>query len=150
TGRNVGGSEAAIKHVSDVVETCWAAKEESGITFVHLNGGFQGAGGLDFVKPYLKAIKEEVGLLVGIQLNPESDFSTYDELIALGVDHLSFCVELLDPAWFAQICPGKARVQGQQLYFDAMAYCASIMTPGAVSGEINAGLEPIDRTLEAI
>ena len=42
TGQNVGGAEAAAKTIADVVETCRAAKEESGVTFVHLNGGFQG------------------------------------------------------------------------------------------------------------
>jgi hypothetical protein len=60
TGQNVGANESAVKSVSDVVETCWAAKEESGVTFVHLNGGFQGSRGLEFVKPYVKAIKEKV------------------------------------------------------------------------------------------
>jgi hypothetical protein len=39
---------------------------------------------------------------------------------------------------------------GQQLFFDAMAYCARRMPKGAVSGEIIAGLEPVDRTLEAV
>jgi hypothetical protein len=150
TGRNVGAHEAAIKEVSDVVETCWAAKQESGVTFVHLNGGFQGTRGLEFVMPYVKAIKEKVGLLVGVQLTPEREFARYDDLVAEGVDHFSFCVELLDPEWFARTCPGKARVHGQQLYFDAMAYCASLMPRGAVSGEIIAGIEPIDRTLAAI
>jgi hypothetical protein len=41
TGKNVGGFESAVKTVEDVVETCHAAQEESGITFVHFNGGFQ-------------------------------------------------------------------------------------------------------------
>ncbi len=150
TGQNVGAAEAAVKTVDDVVETCWAAKEESGITFVHLNGGFQGSRGLEFIAPYVKAIKQKVGLLVGVQLAPEQDFGRYDELIALGVDHLSFCVELLDPAWFARVCPGKARVHGQALYFEAMRYCASRMPHGAVSGEIIAGIEPVSRTLDAI
>ena len=150
TGRNIGVAEAAIKTVDDVVETCWAAKEESGITFVHLNGGFQGSRGLAFITPYVEAIKADVGLLVGVQLAPEEDFAGYDRLIALGVDHLSFCVELLDPLWFARICPGKARVHGQQLYFDAMRYCAGRMPHGAVSGEIIAGIEPTANTLTAI
>ena len=134
TGQNVGTAEAAVKTVDDVVETCWAAKEESGITFVHLNGGFQGSRGLAFIAPYVEAIKKDVGLLVGVQLAPEQDMTGYDRLIALGVDHLSFCLELLDPEWFARICPGKARVHGQQLYFDAMRYCVSRMPRGAVSG----------------
>jgi len=150
TGQNVGTAEAAVKTVDDVVETCWAAKEESGITFVHLNGGFQGSRGLAFIAPYVEAIKKNVGLLVGVQLTPEQDMTGYDRLIALGVDHLSFCLELLDPEWFASICPGKARVHGQQLYFDAMRYCVSRMPRGAVSGEIIAGIEPMQNTLQAI
>jgi uncharacterized radical SAM superfamily protein len=150
TGHNIGATEASTKAISDVVETCWAAKQESGITFVHLNGGFQGTHGLEFIKPYVKAIKEQVGLLVGVQLAPERDFSKYDELVSLGVDHFSFCIELLDPEWFARVCPGKARVHGQQLYFNAMKYCVNVMPNGAVSGEIIAGLEPIARTLEGI
>ncbi len=90
------------------------------------------------------------GLLVGVQLAPEKDFSRYDELAALGVDHLSFCVELLDPEWFARICPGKARVHGQQLYFAAMQYAAALLPRGAVSGEIIAGIEPVEQTIAAV
>jgi hypothetical protein len=150
TGRNVGCAESAVKRVEDVVETCWAAKEESGVTFVHLNGGFQGGRALAFAEPFVRAIKEEVGMLVGVQLTPERDFSRYDRLIDLGVDHLSFCVELHDPVWFAAICPGKARTLGQQLFYDAMDYCAARLPRGAVSGEIIAGIEPISGTLAAI
>ena len=46
TGANVGCQESAIKTLEDVVETAHAAREESGITFVHFNGGFQGSRGL--------------------------------------------------------------------------------------------------------
>jgi hypothetical protein len=150
TGENVGVAEAPVKSVEDVVETCWAAKEESGITFVHLNGGFQGERGIDFIKPYVEAIKKRVGLLVGVQLAPERDLRKYAQLVALGVDHLSFCLELLDPQWFAQICPGKARVHGQSLYLSALDYCVSLMPFGAVSGEVIAGIEPTENTIAAI
>jgi hypothetical protein len=150
TGQNVGAAEARDKAVSDVVEACYAARDYSGVTFVHLNGGFQGSRGIAFAEPYVKAIKDQVGMLVGLQLTPEKDFSRYDRLIDLGVDHLSFCPELLDPDWFARICPGKQRMLGQRLFFEAMEYCARRMPPGAVSGEIIAGIEPVERTLEAI
>jgi len=150
TGENVGEHEAADKAVEDVVETCRAAKAESGITFVHLNAGFQGSRGVQFAEPYIRAIKEQVGLLVGAQLAPEKDFSRYDRLIDLGVDHLSFCVEFFDPEWFARICPGKQRVLGQQIFLDSIEYCARRMPRGAVSGEIIAGLEPIASTLGGI
>ncbi|MDQ3171379.1 MAG: hypothetical protein M3Q55_14685 [Acidobacteriota bacterium] len=150
TGQNVGVNEIADKTIADVVETCRAARDESGVTFVHLNGGFLGSKGLEFALPYVKAIKEQVGLLVGVQLAPETTFSRYDALIEAGVDHLSFCVEFADPEWFAKICPGKARMHGQQLFFDAMEYCAARMPRGAVSGEIIAGVEPIQSTLDGI
>jgi len=150
TGQNVGVNEADEKTIADVVETCRAARAESGITFVHMNGGFQGSRGLEFATPYVAAIKRDVGLLVGLQLAPERAFDRYDAVIDAGVDHLSFCLELLDPEWFARICPGKARVHGQRLFIDAMAYCTRRMPRGAVSGEIIAGLEPVERTLEAI
>ena len=146
TGANVGCRESAVKTVDDVVETCHAARQESGVTFVHFNGGFQGSRGLRSAEPYVRAIKENVGLLVGVQLTPEKDFTAYDRLIDLGVDHFSFCLELFDPEWFARICPGKARVLGQDLFLEAMDYCASRMPRGAVSGEIIAGLASVSRT----
>jgi len=150
TGQNVGAAEAEDKAVEDVVETCAAARRESGATFVHLNGGFQGTRGIEFTEPYVRAIKDRVGMLVGVQLAPERNFAQYDRLIDLGVDHLSFCVELMDPEWFKRICPGKDRMLGQQLFFDAMAHCARRMPRGAVSGEIIAGIEPLEHTLRAI
>jgi hypothetical protein len=150
TGKNVGEHEVLDKAVSDVVETCRAAKEESGVTFVHFNAGFQGNRGVRFAEPYLRAVKEQVGLLVGAQLAPEKDFSRYDRLIDLGVDHVSFCLEFFDPEWFARICPGKDRVLGQRVFFDSIEYCAKRMSRGAVSGEIIAGVEPVEQTLKAI
>jgi hypothetical protein len=150
TGRNVGGIENDVKTIQDVVETCRAAKDHSGVTFVHLNGGFQGGHALEFIEPFVRAIKEQVGLLVGVQLTPERRLSRYDRLIRLGVDHFSFCVELIDPEWFERICPGKARSIGQHMFFDLIDYCASRMPRGAVSGELIAGIEPIDRTIAGI
>lgn len=150
TGCNVGENEIGEKAVEDVVETCWAAKQHSGVTFVHLNGGFQGGHGLEFAEPFIRAIKEEVGLLVGVQLAPEREFWRYDRLIELGVDHFSFCIELLDADWFARVCPGKARTLGQSLFFKAMEHCLARMPRGSVSGEIIAGLEPLENTLEGI
>jgi hypothetical protein len=150
TGCNVGGADAVLKTVEDVVETCRAAKEASGITFVHFNGGYQGTRGLATAEPYIRAVKEQVGLLVGVQLAPEPDFSRYDRLIDLGVDHFSFCMEVIDPDWFRRICPGKARTMGQALFFEAMNHCASRMPRGAVSGEIITGIEPIENTIAGI
>ena len=58
TGNNVGEHEVVDKAVEDVIETARAAKEQSGVTFVHLNAGFQGNRGVQFAEPYIAALKE--------------------------------------------------------------------------------------------
>jgi hypothetical protein len=149
TGRNVGANEVLHKSLPDILETCEAARRESGITFVHFNGGFQGSRTLDAIEPLVPAVKD-LGLLVGVQLTPDKDFSRYDRLIESGVDHFSFCLEFHNPDWFARLCPGKARMFGQELFVEATKYCVARMPRGAVSVEIIAGVEPLEETLDAI
>ncbi len=150
TGLNVGVNEVASKRVEDVVEVAQAAKRESGVTFVHLNSGFHAGRDLDMAAPYVKALKEKVGVLVGVQLTPTPDLWKYDRLIDMGVDHFSFCYECHNPAYFAEVCPGKERWIGQQAFFSAMEYVTRRLPRGAVSGEIIAGVEPLEDTLRGI
>ncbi len=150
TGLNVGKSEDLEKNVEDVVETALTAKEESGITFIHFNSGEQEKGGVETVAPFVKAIKERVGLLVGVQVTPSKDLWKYDWLIDIGVDHFSFCYEFQNPQYFEKYCPGKAETYGQKTFFDAMEYVSKKMGKGRNSGEIIAGIEPLEDTLKAI
>jgi hypothetical protein len=151
TGANVGVNEVTEKDVEDVVEVARAAKERSGVTFVHLNSGFQGGDrDIDTAIPYIRALKERVGVLVGVQLLPSRDLSRYDRLAELGVDHLSFCYELHNPEFFADWLPGKEKTLGQRPFYEALAYGARRFGRGTCSGEIIAGIEPIEDTLRAI
>lgn len=150
TGLNVGKSEDLDKRIEDVVETAIAAKEESKITFVHFNSGEQEKGGLEIVAPFVKAIKERVGLLVGVQVTPSKELWKYDWLIDLGVNHFSFCYEFHNPEYLEKYCPGKFASFGHKAFFDAMEYVAKKMGKGRNSGEIIAGIEPIEDTIKAI
>jgi hypothetical protein len=152
TGLNVGKHEVLEKSVEDVVETAAAAKAESGITFVHFNSGWQRGRGLNIAAPFVKALKEKVGVFVGLQAipAPKERFAKYDWLIDCGVDHFSFCYELHNPRVFAEVCPGKEKFITQRAFFDAMEYTARKLGKGKVSGEIIAGIEPIEDTLRAI
>ena len=89
-------------------------------------------------------------MLVGAQLAPQKDFCHYDRLIDLGVDHLSFCLEFVDPEWFAKICPARRRCWASRSSSIRSTYCAKRMPKGAVSGEIIAGVEPVEATLRGI
>jgi len=150
TGLNVGYREEGEKRVQDVVETAIAAKKQEGVTFVHFNTGYYDGNELDVVEPYVRAIKEETGLLVGVQCPPCKELSKYDKLKALGVDHLSFCFELYNREYFQKYCPGKHKTLTQQAFFDAMEYTSKLWGKGRVSGEIIAGIEPVVDTLKAI
>jgi sodium-dependent dicarboxylate transporter 2/3/5 len=160
TGKNVGENEEQLKKVEDVVEVARAAQQESGSVFTHLNTGYhfedrdncKPIHGVRQARPYVKAIREQVGGFIGLQAIPllKHDYPEYDEIIDLGVDHFSFCYEFEDPKVFADLCPGKEQTVGQQAFFDAMEYTAKKLGPGRVSGEIIAGLEPIESTKRGI
>lgn len=150
TGLNVGVNEEAEKELEDVVEVARAAKAESGVTFVHFNSGYHTQRDLDIAAPFVKAIKSRVGALVGLQVIPTLDFWKYDRLMDLGVDHFSFCYEFHNPEYFRKLCPGKEKLVGQETFFRALEYTSKKMGKGACSGEIIAGVEPLEDTMKAI
>lgn len=160
TGKNVGVAEESRKSIEDVVEVAAAAQKESGSIFTHLNTGYhfedddgkEKIHGLKQCEPYVRAIRERVGGFIGVQAVPvpEHRFWQYDELIAAGVDHFSFCYEFEDPDFFAILCPGKEQTMGQSAFFKAMEYTSSKLGKGRVSGEIIAGVEPIAATKKGI
>jgi hypothetical protein len=150
TGLNVGVNEVANKNVDEVVEVARAAKEESGVTFVHFNSGYNSNRDLDIAAPYIKAVKERVGALIGVQLIPTLDFWKYDRLVELGADHFSFCYEFHNPEYFARLLPGKQKLVGQETFFRALEYTSKKLGRGACSGEIIAGVEPLADTFRAI
>ena len=98
------------------------------------------------------ALGKQVGGFIGVQAVPvlRHNFREYDELIEAGTDHFSFCYEFEDPEVFARICPGKAQTVGQSAFFDAMEYTAKKLGRGRVSGEIIAGVEPVEATKRGI
>jgi hypothetical protein len=102
------------------------------------------------VAPYVKAVKEQVGALIGVQVVPTKKLWKYDWMIDMGANHFSFCYEFHNPDYFARYLPGKHRLIGQDTFFRAMEYTAKKLGPGAVSGEIIAGVEPIEDTKRAI
>ena len=160
TGKNVGAAEESRKKVADVVEVAKAARDESGCVFTHFNTGYhyedradrEVIHGLRQCEPFVRAVREQVGGFIGVQAVPvpRDQFGEYDDLIAAGTDHFSFCYEFEDPEVFARICPGKAQTVGQHAFFEAMEYTAKKLGKGRVSGEIIAGVEPIEATKRGI
>jgi hypothetical protein len=156
-GLNLGVDDADIKSVDEVLEVAHAARQESGITYVDFNTGhYEGDTYLDILEPYIVRIKRELGLLVGVQTPPHHDLKRYDALRAIGVNRVSFCFEIFDPAIFQEVCPGKHRQYGLKRYLEAVEYCARLARSGPAgepwvsNGEIIAGLEPPESSIRAI
>jgi hypothetical protein len=119
----------SLTNVDDIVETCWAAKNESAVTFVELESGGS-AETAAVMASCLAAIKRDVGMLVGVHLGLDVSHSTCAALIAAGVDQFSFTA-------------GRGGLE-------ALAHCARALTPGAVSAEVVAGAAPLASVMEAI
>jgi sodium-dependent dicarboxylate transporter 2/3/5 len=156
-GLNLGVDDADLKSVDEVLEVARAARRDSGITYIDFNTGhYQGDTYLDILEPYVRRIKEELGLLVGVQTPPHHDLRRYDALRAMGVNRVSFCFEIWDRDIFADVCPGKHREYGQARYLEAIRYCAGLgrrgpwSEPWVTNGEIIAGLEPAASSIAAI
>jgi uncharacterized radical SAM superfamily protein len=156
-GLNLGVDDADEKSVNEVLETVHRARQESGITYVDFNTGhYTGDTYLDILEPYIKRIKQETGLLVGVQTPPHRDLKRYDHLRALGVNRVSFCFEIFDRQRFIEICPGKHREYSLDFYLEAIRYCATLgnkgsrFEPWVTNGEIIAGLEPAESSIAAI
>lgn len=156
-GLNLGIDDADEKSVEEVLEVVRAARRESGITYVDFNTGhYEGDTYLDILKPYIRRIKSELGLLVGVQTPPHRDLSQYDELREMGVNRVSFCFEIFDRARFREICPGKDAEYGLDHYLEAIRYCAELGDrgpkdePWVSNGEIIAGLEPPESSIRAV
>lgn len=156
-GLNLGVDDASEKSVEEVLEVVLAARAESGITYVDFNTGhYAGDTYLDILEPYLRRIKAETGLLIGVQTPPHHDLSRYDRLRAMGVNRVSFCFEIFDRERFREVCPGKDAQYGLDRYLDAIRYCALLGRSGPASepwvtnGEIIAGLESPESSVEAI
>ena len=149
-GLNLGADDADEKSVNEVVEVVEAARRESGITYVDFNTGhYQGDTYLDILEPYIKAVKEKTGLLIGVQTPPHHDLERYKDLRRMGVNRVSFCFELFNREKFVSVCPGKNREYGLDRYLEAVEYCATKVPPTGrgfepwvTNGEIIAGLEP--------
>jgi radical SAM family protein len=157
-GLNLGVDDADEKSVQEVVEVARAARRQSGITYVDFNTGhYEGDTYLDILEPYIRAVKAQTNLLIGIQTPPHPDLHRYDRLFDLGVNRVSFCFEIWDERRFIEVCPGKHRQYGLKRYLDAVAYCAelgkrrgSLAHPWVTNGEIIAGLESPESSIAAI
>jgi hypothetical protein len=147
--RGRGDGEATV---ADVVEVVRAAFDEGAAESVYLNSDAFDAedGGLAFLAPYVEGIRKHFDTLVAVQTHPPRTDRWIDWAYALGVDALSFNLEIFDPQLLDRHCIGRMRYIGRQRYLDALGHAARIFPSGAVWSDLVLGIEPSESTIAGI
>jgi len=138
--------------VEDVVDTVRAAFAEGAIDFVYLHIGYVDSedSGVRFLEPYVRAIKRHFDTLVAVQLQPPRDNRWIDYIYAIGVDALSYSIQIHDEEILKSLCVGRVEQVGRQRYYDALAHAAQIFPNGTVWSDLIVGLEPTESTIAGV
>lgn len=136
----------------DVMEVIRAAFSEGTADFVYFNLAYVGSedAGIAFLEPYIRAVKRQFNTLVAVQLHPPKSNRWIDRTYAMGVDAVSYAVEIHDADLLARRCAGRARFIGRDRYYEALQYAATIFPSGTVWSDLIVGLESIESTTSGI
>jgi hypothetical protein len=151
-GTGVSVTDGFPMSVQDVVEVVRAAFAEGVADFVYFNLAYVGSedAGIGFLEPYVRAVKRQFHTFVAVQVHPPKSNRWIDRTYAMGVDALSYAVEIHDPNLLARRCAGRVRFIGRERYYDALRYAATIFPSGTVWSDLIVGLEPAESTMRGI
>ncbi len=138
---------------SDMVRALLSTIQETGDHLHHI----QFSGGSiwnhdDEFKEYIEAVKaasDTLGRRIDGNLitMPPRDLSLIDEAYAAGMNHISFNLEVWDPALFREVCPGKDASYGRDNMIAALEYAAGVFKNGTYTTFVG-GLEPLESMFE--
>ena len=134
--------------VDDVLEAIRIARAEHPVNVVYLSIGHLSSddGGVAFLEPYVRAIKKHFDILVSVDALPPKDNKWIDRTYGMGVDAVSYNLEIFDDELFRQVCPGPARVIGRERFLEALEYATTVFPSGGVTCHLIVGLEPLEST----
>src|SRR5437899_4032114 len=150
------GARVAVERdaapIADVIEVVRAAFGEGVAEHVYFNTAVFDAedGGIAFLAPYIEAVRRHFDTLVATQVHPPRSTAWIDRTYALGVDAVSYNLELFDPDVLNRHCIGRARYIGRERYLEALAHAAKVFPSGTVWTDLVLGLETADSTMAGI
>jgi hypothetical protein len=150
-GARVSADQDAVS-VTDVLEVVRAAFGEGACEFVYFNTSHYDSedGGVGFLAPYVEAVRRHFDTLVAVQVHPPRSNRWIDHTYAIGVDAVSYNLEIFDPDILNRHCIGRARYIGRERYLEALAHAARIFPSGTVWTDLVLGLEPAASTIAGI
>jgi solute carrier family 13 (sodium-dependent dicarboxylate transporter), member 2/3/5 len=150
-GARVQANDDAVP-VPDVLEVVRAAFDEGVCDVIYFNTAFGAGedGGVGFLAPYVQAVRKHFDTLIATQLHPPRTNDWIDRTYAMGVDAVSYNLEIFDSDLLNRHCIGRARYIGRGRYLEALGYAASIFPSGTVWSDLVLGLEPVSSTMAGI
>ena len=138
--------------VADVVEVVRAAFDEGACESVYFNTAHFDSddGGVAFLSPYVEAVHRHFDTLIAMQVHPPRADRWIDQTYAMGVDALSYHLEIFDPDVLSRHCIGRVRYIGRERYLEALAHAAAVFPSGTVWTDLVLGLEPAASTVAGI
>jgi hypothetical protein len=151
-GGRSGTAPGAAATPGEIVEVVTAAVREGPVDVVLFNtDSAEGDdAGMALLGPYVQAVRRHVPVLVAAHLHPPRTAAWVDRSYALGLDAISYGLEIFDPNVFGRLCVGRARYIGRDRYLEMLARAATVFPRGAVWSELVVGVEPVERTLAGI
>jgi hypothetical protein len=151
-GARPAGERERAASIADVIEVVRAAFEEGAAESVFFNSCVYDAedGGIGHLTPYVEAVRKHFDTFVAVQVHPPRADVWIDRAYAMGVDALSYNLELFDPDVMARHCIGRVRYIGRERYLEALGYAASVFPAGTVWSDLVLGLEPAEATMAGI
>jgi hypothetical protein len=137
---------------AEVVEVVRAALDEGVDGAVYFNTGSYESddGGIAFLAPYIEAVRRHFDVLVAAQVHPPTTLSWVGRTYAMGVDALSYNLEVYDAEILRRRCVGRAHYIGRERYLEGLARAAEIFPNGTVWSDLVIGIEPTESTLAGI
>lgn len=149
---DITGTDTTVFTVDEVLETVEAVLKEKASEIIYLSIGFSEGpdGGIEFLMPYIHAIKKNFNVLLAVEALPPRDNRWIDETYATGADSVLFNLEIYDKELFELICPGRAELIGYKRYVEALSYAAKVFPNGTVASHLIVGLEPPGSTCRGV
>lgn len=112
---------------------------------------------LDLLRLSLDTLRNEIGERAFGELDivynhyPPEHFEDMEEWKKLGIKRTAIDLEVMDPAYFPVICPGKAAYKPHEFWKSAQDASVEVFGPFAnTTGNIVLGIEPMSSVLEGI
>lgn len=147
-------SSTVMRTLSQVLETVEAALNDPIRPCKHLyltEGALPGQDrGMHLYSTYIKGIKEHFDIHVHLNPMPPKDATALDSVFRVGLDEISFNIEVFDEKTALEMIPCKCKVVSRSQYVESLDYAVGLFGERNVSSCLVVGLEDIHSVLNGV